>query len=81
MRTSERDRLRAHLAEAGIDTDIHYPIPDDQQKIWHETGLPMVAGPLTNTHAATTEILTVPCFPEILDIEVERVANALSSFQ
>jgi aminotransferase EvaB len=80
MRTSERDRLRAHLAEAGIDTDIHYPIPDDQQLIWRETGLPMIAGPLPNTHTATAEILTVPCFPEILDIEVERVANALSSF-
>ena len=31
VRTSQRDSLRAHLAAAGVATDIHYPIPDHRQ--------------------------------------------------
>jgi len=70
--------LRAFLAARQIATDIHYPIPDHRQKavigMWAERDK------LTETEASTDEILTIPCFPEMTDTEVERVANALAEF-
>ena len=53
---------RAHLAEAGIATDVHYPIPDHRQ-----AGLPQAARPtdLRVTEDLVAEIVTVPCFPEL----------------
>jgi dTDP-4-amino-4,6-dideoxygalactose transaminase len=32
---------------------------------------------LTETERATGEILTVPCFPEMTDVEIDRVCVAL----
>ncbi len=31
VRTGQRASLRAHLAAAGVATDIHYPVPDHRQ--------------------------------------------------
>ncbi len=32
IRTEDRDKLKSYLAENGITTDIHYPVPPHQQK-------------------------------------------------
>ncbi|NLA67759.1 MAG: DegT/DnrJ/EryC1/StrS family aminotransferase [Gammaproteobacteria bacterium] len=72
-----RDALRAHLAEAGIATDVHYPLPDHRQ--------PCLGGrhaalslPVTERQARTA--LSLPCFPELSDAEVERVIDACNRF-
>ena len=76
IRSKARERLRQALADAGIATDIHYPIPDYRQ--------PAMASALDDlrslpeTEAATGEILTLPCFPEMTTEEIERVAAALA---
>jgi dTDP-4-amino-4,6-dideoxygalactose transaminase len=31
VRAKERESLRAHLAGAGVATDVHYPVPDHRQ--------------------------------------------------
>jgi dTDP-3-amino-2,3,6-trideoxy-4-keto-D-glucose/dTDP-3-amino-3,4,6-trideoxy-alpha-D-glucose/dTDP-2,6-dideoxy-D-kanosamine transaminase len=62
IRSPHRDRIRAELDAQGIATDIHYPIPD--------ADLPV-------TRACCAEILTLPCFPEMTDDEVTRVAEAV----
>ena len=36
IRTPERDALRRYLAEAGIETGIHYPVPIHRQPAWRE---------------------------------------------
>lgn len=73
-RFAARDRAREIIEAAGIATDIHYPIPDHRQP-----GLPAAGRTtqLTETERATDEILTVPCFPEMTDVEIERVCVAL----
>ncbi len=72
----DRDRARARLDEAGIGTDIHYPIPDHRQPFEAEY---RVADSLAVSEQLAGRILTVPCFPELLDAEVDRVCDALSS--
>jgi aminotransferase EvaB len=70
-----RERARDVLSAAGIASDIHYPIPDHRQP-----GLPPPARvtALTETERSVGEILTVPCFAEMTDSEVDRVCDALA---
>lgn len=78
VRSARRDDLKAHLATAGVQTDIHYPLPDHRQ--------PCFAGrfsdvhlPITELHAGT--VLTLPCFPELTDDEASRVIAACNAFR
>ena len=75
LRVAHRDEVRRHLAERGVGTDVHYPIADHHQPAWTTANPPS----LPVTERATGEILSVPCFPELTDDEVARVAAALAA--
>ena len=72
---AERDAVRSRLHAAEIGTDVHYPIPDHRQPLWGEKLLAGVRLPVTE-HAAE-HVLTLPCFPELTDDEVDRVCEVL----
>ncbi len=74
---SDRDAARQQLAALGIGTDVHYPVPDHHQPAW-SGGNPVV---LPVTERAVGEILSVPCFPELTDVEVDTVASALAQLR
>ena len=67
----DRERLAAALKAAGIGTDVHYPIADYDQPAWR-TGVRL---PVTDH--AVAHVLTVPCFPELTEDEIQRVCEAL----
>ena len=78
VRTAERDALRSHLSAAGIASEVHYPVPDYRQ--------PALAGrapseALPATEAACREVLSLPCFPEMSDEEVDTVAEAVNRWE
>jgi dTDP-4-amino-4,6-dideoxygalactose transaminase len=74
MVTPDRDADRVAFAEAGIRTDVHYPVPDHQQPVLAEA----CAGVrLPVTEQAAAQILTLPCFAEMTEIEIERVCDVL----
>ncbi len=73
MSTPTRAADRDHLAAAGIGTDVHYPIPDHRQPVLAH----LPPAPLPVTEAAAGEVLTLPCFPQLRDDEIERVCEAL----
>lgn len=73
----DRARLQEACTEAGIGTDVHYPVPDHRQR--GNRGFE-IAGDLAVTEALSERILTVPCFPELTDVEVARVCEVLSSW-
>jgi dTDP-4-amino-4,6-dideoxygalactose transaminase len=77
VRAADRDRLRESLSRHGIGSDLHYPTPDYRQPAVVATLGDGKA--LPETEAATREILTLPCFPELTDAEVEAVIGALRS--
>jgi dTDP-4-amino-4,6-dideoxygalactose transaminase len=70
----DRELARARLEEARVGTDVHYPIADHRQPAWRceyeDVRLPV-------TEHAVDHVLTVPCFPELEDEEVDRVCEAL----
>lgn len=76
VRCTARDALRAHLAAAGIGTEIHYPIPDYAQPIERRLEHPH----LPRTEAASREVLTLPCYPGMPSAETDRVIAAIRSF-
>ncbi len=72
-RFTDRDAARAQLAEAGIATAVHYPLALTQQPAYRDLAGPPC--PVAESWAAGC--LSVPCFPELTDAEVETVAAAL----
>jgi len=73
VRSERRDELRAHLARCGVGVDVHYPIPDHRQPVFGgrhaELSLP-VAERLARAS------LSLPCFAELDDDEVDFVIDA-----
>jgi aminotransferase EvaB len=78
VRTAQRDALRAHLAAAGIATDVHYPVPDHRQPPWPAAA---PAAGLAQTEGACAEVLSLPCYPELTDAEAAAVALACNQWQ
>ncbi len=73
VRTRHAAAFAEGLRERGVCTDVHYPIPDHRQEV---IGVPALELPVTE--AACTQVLTVPCFPELEHEEIEIVCDALA---
>jgi dTDP-4-amino-4,6-dideoxygalactose transaminase len=78
IKTTDRDSLREHLTAAGIASDIHYPIPDYQQPASAHL-FSGVVKPVTEQQC--TQVLTLPCFPEMTDAEVDAVINRINTWK
>jgi dTDP-3-amino-2,3,6-trideoxy-4-keto-D-glucose/dTDP-3-amino-3,4,6-trideoxy-alpha-D-glucose/dTDP-2,6-dideoxy-D-kanosamine transaminase len=73
----ERSALQEHLASARIGSAVHYPIPDHLQPVAIGSAS---ASPLPITEQLAGRILTLPCFPELRDDEVERVIGSINDW-
>ncbi len=74
FRSADRDVTRDLLGELGVATAVHYPLALTQQPAFAG----MFATPCPQAEAWARECITVPCFPELTDTEVDHVALALS---
>jgi aminotransferase EvaB len=70
----ERDTVRDRLRARGVTTDVQFPIPDHRQPVWGGSR-PEV---LPHTDRLTSEVLSVPCFPDMTELEIEIVGEALA---
>jgi dTDP-3-amino-3,4,6-trideoxy-alpha-D-glucose transaminase len=74
VRTAGRDALKTYLTEHGVGTDIHYPRPVHLQAPYaeyaHGSSLPI-------TERLSTEILSLPMYPELSDEDVDYVCEVL----
>lgn len=77
FRTAARDRVRARLADAGVGTGVHYARALTQQPAYAR----FVTGACPQAERWAAECVSVPCFPELTDAEVEHVAAALAEVQ
>jgi dTDP-4-amino-4,6-dideoxygalactose transaminase len=78
VRTPERAALQEHLARAGIETLVHYPTPPHLQEAY-EDELP-VDPDLPISEQLSEEVLSLPMGPHLRAHHVERVADAVASF-
>ncbi len=74
----DRDRLQARLKENGIATNIHYPVPVHRQPAYAGR-VEVDPDGLKNTEDVATQILSLPIFPELSDIAVSTVVDAIRS--
>lgn len=74
VRARNRDAVRAALADRGIDTAVHYPVPIHRMAAYAsfapEGGLPA-------SERLAREVLTLPLYPELSEEAVDRVCRAL----
>jgi dTDP-4-amino-4,6-dideoxygalactose transaminase len=75
VRVAARERVRARLAQDGIATAVFYPVPLHRQECFRDLGYG--EGSLPEAEKAAREVLALPVFPELTDMEVERVAASL----
>ncbi|MGH7596764.1 MAG: DegT/DnrJ/EryC1/StrS family aminotransferase [bacterium] len=78
IRTAQRDQLCSFLAERGIQTIIHYPVPVHLQEAYLDLNVP--AGALPNAEKAAKEIVSLPFYPEILEDEIELLTVTIREF-
>jgi dTDP-4-amino-4,6-dideoxygalactose transaminase len=75
VRTRQRDALKAYLADHGIGSDVHYPLPAHLQAPYAEYG--DGPGSLPNTEQLAGQILSLPIYPELSDDDVDYVCQTL----
>jgi dTDP-4-amino-4,6-dideoxygalactose transaminase len=73
-RFTDRESARTELAAQGVATAVQYPLSIGQQPAFR--GLP--ADPCREADLWAAECVSMPCFPELTDAEVETVAQALA---
>ncbi len=74
----DREGLRSFLRERGIGTGIHYPRPIPHQPAYASLGHRPGDFPAAEAFAART--LSLPCYPELTDEEVDQVIAAIRAW-
>lgn len=75
----ERDSLSKFLSNRGVESLIHYPIPVHRQPAVASLGLDAENLVNSDRHAATC--LSIPCHPQMTDLEVKTVISAINEFE
>lgn len=76
LRVKDRNTFREFLKERGVTTDVHYPIPDHSQSAYPYSGTLQ----MNITESACASVVSLPCFPGLTEIEVERVVAAVLEY-
>lgn len=77
VRTQKRDEVQKYLADNGVQTLVHYPIPSHKQKAykeWNNLSYPI-------TEQIHDEVLSLPISPVMTDGEVIKVVEVINEFR
>ena len=75
VRLAQRDAWRARLAEMGVQTGIHYPIPVHLQPAYRDLGYGR--GDFPVCEAVAQDVLSLPMFPELTAEQIGTIAGLL----
>lgn len=78
IKAANRDELQKHLAAFGVPTGIHYPTPIHLQPAFFDLEYPPRSFPVTE--AFSSEILSLPIFPEIDENSIAYIASKIQEF-
>lgn len=78
IRTGRRAALAKYLAQHGIGTGVHYPIPPHRQKPLQN--YPFAGQTFPVTERLADEVLSLPVYPELTESDIERVAASIRAF-
>lgn len=75
VRVPSRHLVRAWLADRGVATAVHYPLALTQQPAYRH----LTRTPCPEAEAWAAECMTLPCFPELTEHEIDQVESALAA--
>ncbi|MRR15274.1 MAG: DegT/DnrJ/EryC1/StrS family aminotransferase [Deltaproteobacteria bacterium] len=75
VRTPEREKLQCYLAEQGIQTMIHYPVPPHKQEAYCE----MVSVDLPISEKIHREVLSLPIGPAMNQNDASAIIEAIKN--
>lgn len=78
IRADRRDQLMAALKSRGIGSTVYYPVPLHLQPVFSELGYR--PGDFPVSERASSEVLSLPMFPELTIHEVDVVVEAIAQF-
>jgi dTDP-4-amino-4,6-dideoxygalactose transaminase len=76
LRSKRRDALAAFLHARGVGTAVHYPQAVHSQPAYAGR-ITIAPGGLSITERVVPELLSLPMFPQLIQADLERVADAL----
>ncbi|HEV7380714.1 MAG TPA: DegT/DnrJ/EryC1/StrS family aminotransferase [Dyadobacter sp.] len=76
VRHADRAGLITHLANCGVQTNVHYPLPVHKQRAYEELG----ALELPISEKIHREVVSIPLHPMLTDDEVSVIIDALNTF-
>jgi dTDP-4-amino-4,6-dideoxygalactose transaminase len=74
----ERETLRAHLREKGIETAVYYPKTLPAQKLYRDLGYDDAAFPMARRLA--DEVLSLPVHPGLSDADLDEIIDAVNAW-
>jgi len=78
IRARDRDKLKAHLAERGVGSEVYYPLPLHMQECFKDMGHQV--GDFPESERASKEALAIPVYPELTAAAQEYVVETIASF-
>lgn len=78
LQVDKRDELLKHFHDNGIGAGIHYPIPIHQLGAYKE--LLHYGKELPNCTNAASKLISLPIFPELTEIQIQRIVDVMASF-
>jgi dTDP-4-amino-4,6-dideoxygalactose transaminase len=78
IRTATRELLREHLAETGVETMIHYPVPPHLQQAFRN--LNYKKGDFPVAEAISESCVSLPLWPGMTEGQVRRVCAAIRTY-
>jgi dTDP-4-amino-4,6-dideoxygalactose transaminase len=76
--TRNREPFQEHLTRRGVASAVHYPTPIHLQEAYAFLG--MTQGSLPTAERLATHICSLPLFPTMTDVELERVKSAVLEY-
>jgi dTDP-4-amino-4,6-dideoxygalactose transaminase len=78
IRAHSRDRLRQHLTERQVGSEIYYPVPLHLQQCFAYLG--HAAGAFPEAEAAALETVALPIYPELAPEQLQHVIDSIAEF-
>lgn len=78
VQVEERDGFVKYMADAGVECNLHYPVPCHLQKAYARLGYKK--GDCPNAEHLAEHCVTLPLFPEMQEWEIARVVELCNCF-